>query len=146
MNHFLLQDSYLLGTKGGGYLDPFVKLKYKLNKKNIIGAVAFFPMLTTKVRAHNSINPDTKKPIGTEVDANGNPVYWEGSLGSYFDVGLTHKFSKDIILKSGISYAVISNTKNQMVYGYEDIAEKQLYDLGNNVYGWVMLIVKPHFF
>jgi hypothetical protein len=136
----------MLGTKGGGYLDPFVKVKYKLNKKNIINAGAFFPMLMTKVRAHNSINPVTKKPTGAEVDANGNPVYWDGSLGSYFDVGITHKFKKDIILKSGISYAVISDTKNQLVYGYEDAATEQLYDLGSNIYGWVMLIVKPNFF
>jgi hypothetical protein len=103
-------------------------------------------MLTTKVRAHTSINPETKKPAGAEVDVNGNPVYWDDILGSYLDLGYTHKFSKQIILKSGITYAIISDTKNQMVYGYEDAATKQLYDLGNSMYGWVMLVVKPNFF
>lgn len=146
INHFLVQDSYLLGTKGGGYLDPYVKVNYKLSKKNSITAGAFFPMLTTKVRAHTSINPETKKPAGAEVDENGNSVYWDGSLGSYFDFGFTHKFSKEIVLKTGLTYGIISETKNQMVYGYEDAATKQLYDLGNSMYGWIMLIVKPNFF
>jgi hypothetical protein len=146
MNHLLVQDSYMFGTKGGGYLDPFLKVNYKFNKKNIINVVAFFPVLTSKVRAHTGIDPVANKPIGAEVDASGNPVYWKGSLGNYFDLAFTHKLSKDIFLKSGISYAAVSDIKNQMVYGYEDDSLKQKYDLGNSIYGWFMLVIKPHFF
>jgi len=31
-----------------------------------------------------------------------------------------HKFSKEIILKSGFSYAMITDTKNHMMFGYKD--------------------------
>ncbi len=146
MNHFIVQDSYLLGTKGGGYIDPYLKVKYKVNKKSTIAATAFNPILSTKVRAHNSINPTTNKPSGAEVDVNGLPVYWEGSLGQYVDVNFTHKFNKEIVLKVGVSYANVSDIKNQMVFGYRDAAEKKLHKLGANYFGWVVLSVRPTFF
>jgi len=104
------------------------------------------PMLTTDVRAHTIISPATGKPIGPEFDGSGNPVYWKGNLGNYIDLGYTHKFSKEIILKAGFSYATISDMKNQMVYGYQNVPSKQLFGLGSNFFGWTMLIVKPNFF
>lgn len=146
INHFIIQDSYLIGTKGGGYFDPYLKLRYKLNKANIIEASAYAPMLTTKVKAHTSINPLTKKPAGAETDENGNPIYWEGGLEQSFDVSYTLKISKEIIIKSGFSYAIVSDIKNQMVYGYADAANKELYELGQNYFAWAMLIIKPNFF
>ncbi len=146
MNHFIIQDSYLVGTKGGGYFDPYIKAKYNINKKNIIEAGFYMPSLTTKVRAHTGINPDTNKPIGSELDENGNPVYWKGGLGHYLDILYTHKASKDIILKAGLSYGQISDIKNQMAYGYSDITTKTLHEVDPNYFGWVMLIVKPQFF
>ncbi|HKK67137.1 MAG TPA: hypothetical protein VJ946_02955, partial [Bacteroidales bacterium] len=108
-------------------------------------ASVYFPSLTTNVIAHTSIDPSTATPSGMETDDNGDPVYWKGSLGTYFDMGITHKFSKEVILKSGLSFGVPSDIKNQMVYGYEDVAGKELYDLGTNYFGWVMLVVKPTF-
>jgi len=146
MNHFLVQDSYSVGTKGGGYFDPYIKLSYKLNKKNIVNTTAFFPMLSTKVKAHTSIDRTSGKPSGLETDANGGQIYWTGSLGNYFDIDFTHKFNKDVILKTGFSYGLVSDTKNQMAFGYADVTNKTLNDLGNQYFGWVMLIVKPTFF
>jgi len=146
INHFLIQDSWKVGTKGGGYMDPYIKVKYKLNKKNIVNFAFFMPMLTTDVRAHTSIV--NGKPSGSEVDENGKPVYWNGSLGNYIDLGYTHKFSKEVILKLGFSYAMVSDIKNQMVYGYDASAAepRTLNKLGQNYFGWAMIIVKPHFF
>ncbi len=146
MNHFIIQDSYLVGTKGGGYFDPYVKAKYIINKKNSLETAFYLPSLTTKVAAHTGINPDTNKPMGAEVDGNGNQVYWKGGLGHYLDILYTHKASKEIILKAGLSYGQISDIKNQMAHGYEDAASKTLHELDPNYFGWVMLIVKPQFF
>ena len=145
INHFIVQDSYRTGTKGGGYFDPYFKVNYKLNKKNIIDLTYFMPVLSTNVKAHTGIDQDTKKPVGAEIDHEGNPVYWKGNLGSYFDLGFTHKFDNEIILKTGFSYALPSDIKNQMVYGYADGNSRQLHELGNNYFGWMMLIVKPKF-
>lgn len=146
MNHFLLQDSYSVGTKDGGYFDPYLKLKYSPNKKSSIQASWYMPTLTTNVAAHTDINPSTNKPSGKELDANGNQVYWKGNLGNYFDLQFIHKYSKTVMLKAGLSYAIVSDIKNQMVYGYEDVQLKQLHDLGQNYFGWVMIVVKPRFF
>ena len=145
MNHFLVQNSSLVGTKGGGYFDPYLKVKYKVSKKTILDFAFYAPMLTTKVAAHKGFDPETGKPV-PEMDNNGDPVYWEGGLGNYFDLNWTQKFSKEIILKSGFSYGIISDTKNQMVYGYKDAANNELHDLGQNYFFYTMLIVKPSFF
>lgn len=146
MNHFLLQDSYLTGTKGGGYANPYLKINYKLNTKSVITLGYYMPYLTSKVTAHTSINPLTNKPSGIETDASGNMVYWKGNLGKYVDLGWTQKFSKEISLKTGFSYAMISDIKNQMAFGYKDAASKELYDSSQNFYFWAMLIIKPNFF
>ncbi|MBK3516057.1 alginate export family protein [Carboxylicivirga marina] len=145
MNHFVFQESYKLGTKSGGYFDPFIKAKYRYSKKGFVEAAFFFPYLTTDVRAHATIDPITQKPKGGEVDENGNPVYWKGNLGRYFDVKTVYQLSPDINLKAGFSYGIVSDIKNQMVYGYKDAASKELHDMGNNYFGWIMLTVKPKF-
>lgn len=145
INHFLIQDSYKTGTKGGGYFNPYLTVNYRTSSATAFNASVYFPALTTKVSAHTSIDPDSGKPAGRETDVNGNPIYWEGSLGNYIDVGITHKFNKDIILKSGFSLGMPSDIKNQMVYGYKDVASKELYELGTNYFGWIMLVVKPDF-
>jgi hypothetical protein len=146
MNHFVIQDSYLVGTKGGGYFDPFVKVRYKWDAKNMVEAGAFFPYLTTKVKSHTTIDPVTGKPSGTELGENGNTVYWKGSLGRYIDLAYIHKVNKEIIFKAGMSYGGVSDLKNQMAFGYEDVNSKKLYDMADQYFGWVMLIVKPTFF
>jgi len=146
LNHFIIQDSYAVGTKGGGYFDPYVKAKYNFDKNNTIEAGLFVPMLTTKVKAHTSIDPETNKPSGTELDENGNIVYWDGNLGTYLDLSFTHKFSKEIILKAGASFGTVSDAKNQMVYGYKNVEAKELHDMALNTSGWVMLLIKPNFF
>ncbi|MEN8225440.1 MAG: alginate export family protein [Bacteroidota bacterium] len=145
INYFLVQDNYKIGTKGGGYFDPNLKVNYKFTPKDILQFAFYAPMLTTKVAAHSGFDPETKKPVA-EFDENGDPVYWEGSMGNHIDLEYTRKFSKEVILKVGASYAMVSDTKNQMVYGYQDQANKALYDLGNNYFVYTMLIVKPQFF
>ncbi|MEN8115521.1 MAG: alginate export family protein [Bacteroidota bacterium] len=142
INYFLVQDSYKIGTKGGGYFDPFFKVKYKASKKDIIDFAVFNPILTTKVAAHTGFDPISKKPV-TELDG-GNPVYWKGGLGTHIDLDYTRKISKEITLKTGVSYAMVSDIKNQMVYGYK--SGEQLNDLGQNYFVYTMLIVKPNFF
>lgn len=146
MNHFIIQESYVLGTKSGGYLDPYFKSKFFINKQNIIEASIYAPVLTTKVKAHTGIDKSIKKPVGQKLDNNGNPVYWKGSLGQYVDVVYTRKISKEITIKTGMSYGFLSDIKNQMVFGYENPKTKQLHDSGHNYFGWVMLSVKPNFF
>lgn len=146
MNHFSIQDSYLMGTKGGGYLDPYIGAKYKVNKKNIVEMKLFNPMLTTKVRAHSKIDPVSKRPVMPEFDADGNPVYWQGDMGQYVDLNWTHKINKEMVVKAGFSYANISDIKNQMTFGYENVSSKELYDVGSNCFAWVMISIKPSFF
>lgn len=146
MNHFLIQDSYLTGTKGGGYANPYVKLIFKPNSKSIFSLEYFMPYLTTPVTAHVSIDPATNKPSGMETDTDGNTVYWEGNLGNYLDLGWSYKFNKEISLETGLSYAMISDIKNQMVFGYKDAATKELHESNQNFYFWVMLTFKPKFF
>lgn len=145
MNHFIFQDSYKFGTKGGGYVDPFIKAGYSLNKKSKVEASVFMPYLTTAVKAHNRIDEKTQKPAGVETDIDGKPIFWKGSLGTYFDLGYSYQLASDINLKAGFSYALVSDMKNQMVYGYKNAAEKQLHELGQNYFGWVMITVKPVF-
>lgn len=145
MNHFVVQDSHKTGTKGGGYFNPYFTANYRVTPKTNLNAAVYFPSLTTDVTAHTGIDPESGKPVGVEMDENGNPVYWNGSLGTYVDLGMTHKISNDIKLKSGFSIGSPSDLKNQMVNGYEDVSARKLYDEGTNYYGWVMLIVKPSF-
>ncbi|MEN8229353.1 MAG: alginate export family protein [Bacteroidota bacterium] len=145
LNYFLIQDSYKIGTKGGGYMNPFFKVRFQASKKDIFDFTLHNPMLTTHVAAHTGFDPDTKIPIA-EIDADGNPVYWKGNLGNHIDLDYTRKISKEVIFKIGASYALISDIKNQMVYGYEDPAGQELNDLGQNYFVYTMLIVKPNFF
>lgn len=145
MNPFLVQDSYKIGTKGGGYFDPYLNANYKFSNKTIIDFTFYAPVLTTKVLAHTGFDPESGSPIA-ETNNSGDPVYWDGSLGNYIDIGLTQKFSKDIILKAGVSYGMASDIKNQMVYGYKNAENKELYELGQNYFVFSMLIVKPELF
>ncbi|MEN8201365.1 MAG: alginate export family protein [Bacteroidota bacterium] len=146
LNYFLIQDSYKIGTKGGGYMNPFFKVRFKASKKDIIDFALHNPMLTTHVAAHTGFDPPTKNPI-PEMDQEGNPVYWKGSLGNHIDLDYTRKISKEVIFKIGASYAVVSDIKNQMVYGYNgDPANQELSNLGQNYFVYTMLIVKPNFF
>ncbi len=146
MNHFIIQDSFLTGTKGGGYANPYININYELNNNNLINLTYHMPILTTPVTAHVNINPETRKPVGMETNSQGDIVYWKGNLGNYIDIGLTRKFSNDISLKSGFSYALISDIKNQMVFGYKNETTKELYNTNQNFYFWTILTIKPVFF
>lgn len=145
LNHFIIQDSYKTGTKGGGYFDPYVRFSFKPGKKNSFALTWWSPRLTTNVPAHNSIDPVSGLPAGLETNNAGNQVYWKGNLGNYVDLGFTQRINPDVVLKTGFSVGSISDLKNQMVFGYKDVANKQLFEKGTNYLGWVMLIVKPNF-
>jgi hypothetical protein len=145
MNHFIIQDSYKTGTKGGGYFDPYLRFSFKPGKKNSLTVTWWSPYLTTDVPAHNSIDPVSGLPSETETNAAGNTVYWNGNLGDYIDVGFTQRINPDVVLKSGFSVGSISDIKNQMVFGYQNVEANKLFETGTNYIGWVMLIVKPNF-
>jgi hypothetical protein len=146
LNHFIQQDSYKTGTKGGGFLAPFLRFNFKPGKKNSLEITWWSPRLTTHVPAHNSIDKESGLPAGLETNPDGSPVYWKGPLGNYVDIGFMQRINPDVVLRTGFSVGSISDIKNQMVFGYEDVAGKQLFDKGVNYLGWVMLIVKPNFF
>jgi len=146
INHFIMQDSYKTGTKGGGYFDPYLRFNIKPGKKNALDVTWWSPVLTTNVPAHTSIDEATGLPGGPETDSNGNMVYWKGGLGNYIDLGFTQRINPDIVLKTGFSFGVISDIKNQMVFGYKNTTNKELFKPGPNYLGWGMLIVKPNFF
>jgi hypothetical protein len=145
MNQFVVQDSYKTGTKGGGFFNPYFTMAYQVTPETRLNAAVYFPSLTTDVTAHTGIDPDTGKPAGVETNENGQPVYWHGGLGTYVDLGLMHSISKGMKLKSGFSVGDPSDIKNQMVHGYQEAADRQLYETGTHYFGWVMLIVKPSF-
>ncbi|WP_073170519.1 alginate export family protein [Tangfeifania diversioriginum] len=146
VNHFIMQDSYKTGTKGGGYFDPYLRFSFKPGKKNALDVTWWSPVLTTNVPAHTFIDEATGLPAGTETDNNGNTVYWKGGLGNYIDLGFTQRINPDIVLKTGFSFGTISDIKNQMVFGYKNTSDQELFEPGANYLGWVMLIVKPNFF
>lgn len=125
LNHFIIQTSGKIGTKSGGYMDPYLKLSIMPKSGRVIDINAFMPMLAT--------------PVLKEVDANGENVYYDNALGTYVDVSYTHKFAKNIIFKVGGSYGLPSDTKIHMVYGGSP-------DMGQNYFCYTMLIIKPKFF
>lgn len=122
---FINQTSDKVGTKSGGYADPFVKFNIMPKPGRIINISAFMPMLTTSV---------TK-----EVDDNGDNVYYDAALGTYVDLNYTHKFAKNIIFMIGGSYGMPSATKIHMVFNGEP-------DMGQNFFCYTMLVIKPKFF
>ncbi|MBN2662586.1 MAG: alginate export family protein [Bacteroidales bacterium] len=125
INYFLNQTSGKVGTKSGGFMDPFVKIGITPKPGRMFNLNVFMPMLSTNV---------TK-----EVDANGGNVYYDAALGTSFDVSYTHKFAPNIIFKIGGSYAMPSDTKVHMVYGSNP-------DMGKNYFCYTMLIINPKFF
>ncbi len=145
MNHFILQDSYKIGTKGGGYIDPYIRMNFKPGEKSTLELTWYSPLLSTHVPAHNSIDQDTGLPGETETDDQGNTVFWKGSLGNYIDLGYTRRIHSDVVVKTGFSLGEVSEIKNQMIYGYRDGTDAELYEMGINYFGWVMLIVTPEF-
>lgn len=145
LNHYILQNSYKVGTKEGGYFDPFVRFNFKPGKKNTFEITLWSPRLITHVQAHNSVDPATGLPEGLEINPDGSTAYWKGNLGNYVDFNFTQRIHSDVVLRAGFSAGTISDIKNQMVFGYKDVANKQLYETGTNYLGWVMLIVKPGF-
>ncbi len=131
INYFIDGESGTFGTKGGGLLDPYFKLDFSPAKKNLISLTVWQPMLATNVSYTNN---------------EGNIAYYDSSLGTNIDLSYTHKFSKSIILKILGSYAMVSDTKNHMVYGYSKQASGSLNELGHNYSIFTMLIIKPSFY
>lgn len=143
MNHFKVQEHYKDGTKSGGYFDPYLKLGYKIGENTKADLAVFFPVLWTDVTAHTGFDILSGDPV-TEIDGSGNPVFWKGLLSNNIDLGLVHNFSPGVQVKLGFTWSIISDMKNQMVYGYD--AGGELFELGANYFGWLMLTVKPSFF
>ncbi len=132
ISHFVMQSSSKFGTKGAGYMDPYLKVNFKTSEKGKIDFAVWMPMLGSKTYL-------------SDKDADGNKIYKTGSLGQYIDLGYMYKFSEDVSLYTSFSYAIISDLKNQMVYGYENTANKELYKLGQNYFIYTMLTITPKF-
>jgi hypothetical protein len=128
MNYYINSTS----TKGGGFFDPFVKLNIKTNKKGTFGINVWLPQTYTQVYK--------------ELNTNLERVYYEKGLGYNFDLSYTHKFSQTTMCKVGMSYAVISDTKNHMTYGYKDVTNQTLHTLGQNYFFYTMLSVNLNYF
>lgn len=129
---FVVPTSGTKGTKGGGLLDPYLKINLMPKKGRVINFSAWMPMLATNVMK------------GT--DTNGDPIYYDDKgLGYAFDLGYTHKFAPNVIFKIGGSYAIASDTKNHMTFG-NNPATGDLFNLGQNYFVYTMLVIKPTFF
>ena len=134
INYFIKPNTGALGTKGGGLMAPYLYLKYKVSKKSMVDLKVWFP--------------STANNVYKGMDSEGNRAYYDKPLGTNFDLHFFHKFSKEVIWKSGFTYAMVSDTKNHMVYGYNANASEPntLHELGHNYLFWTMIIVKPTFF
>ena len=131
INYFINGTSGIFGTKGGGLLDPYLKIDFSPAKGKKISLTLWQPMLATNV---------------AYTDYESNTAYYEKPLGTNIDLSYTHKFSKFVIFKILGSYAIVSDTKNHMVYGYSNSSDGSLNELGNNYSIFTMLIIKPSFY
>jgi len=131
INQFISVGSSTFGTKSGGLLDPYLAINFSPAKGKTIMFKVWQPMLATNV---------------AYTDNTGNTAYYDKSLGTNFDLVYIHKFSKSVIFKVIASYAMLSDTKNHMVFGYADPVAGTLKELGHNYSVFTMLIIKPNFF
>lgn len=118
MNQYLVPGS----TGNGGLIDIYPKLAYHFTPKSTISATYHFFSLATKID-----------------EPGGNLTLLEGSLGGELDMIYAHKFSKEIVLSTGLS-----------VYNTNDTFAKMKAILPDNiktpVWGWLMLTFKPTLF
>lgn len=111
---------------GGGLVDFYLKISHKLTKKSIISTKIFYNQLQNNILAAND----------------NNKTYYDKSLGYTIDLNYLYKFSKDVKLKFGFSYALPSDTFIRMQNITDNNGD---FKTGNNYFGWVMLIVSPKF-
>lgn len=116
LNWFLLPKH----TKSGGLMNPFFKVKYKLNKKNIISATFL---------NFNLVNDVAK------LDGSGN---YDSALGNELDLGYTYKITKGVACKLGYRIGMPSETLEQF---------KGLEPGDSTTPSWlsVMFVFKPKF-
>ena len=88
-------------TMNGGLMDPYLRTKFKINKKNSIQFNMFLPMLATNV--------NTKR-----LDASGNPVLFDKFLGVGADLCYFRNISKDVKFKIAASFFNMSNSYREM--------------------------------
>ncbi len=116
LNHFVIMSKH---TKGGGLVDIYPNITYKMNKSTILKA--FYHLYSLE---------------GEVADPNGG--YYDKSLGSAIDFMYIQKVNKEINLKAGFSYSMPSETLE--TFKSASGTEKSPY------WGWIMLTVKPTFF
>jgi hypothetical protein len=124
INQIILNDKHL---KGGGLVNSYIKMKYKVSKKTTLMAALHNNRLATNVMAVN--DPANE--------------YYDKDLGTNIDLELTSAIKKDIQLKIGGSYAVPSDSFIRMSNVQDSNGN---FDSGDNYYLWAMLTVKPTFF
>jgi len=116
LNHFVIMSKH---TKGGGLVDIYPNLTYKMNKKTTLKAYYHLYSLQGEVA-----NPDGG--------------YYDKSLGSAIDFMYIQKVNKEINIKAGFSYSMPSETLEMFKTGETET--------DTPYWGWLMLTVKPTFF
>lgn len=116
LNHFVIMSKH---TKGGGLVDIYPNITYKMNKSTIFKAFYHLYSLQADV-------------------ANGQGGYYDKSLGSALDFMYIQKINKEINLRAGFSYSMPSET----LENFKGAAGTDK----TPFWGWMMLTVKPTFF
>jgi hypothetical protein len=114
MDWFVIPKSSL----NGGLMDMAFNLSYKINRKDILQFDYNYVSLATNVKK-------------------GNTIYDKCNLASMIDLTYIRKIDKDILWRSGFSYAMPSDNFLEM---------KGITDPGTDYYFYTMLIIKPTLF
>ncbi len=126
------------GTYSAGLMDPYVRVKYKMSKKNWVGLDVFLPMLANDVYSNRYTDDDPTK----------DRIIYEKSLGTNIDITFGHNISPEVKIVGGFTYAMISDS-------YKEMKDLRIYDATNKTWedksgqqyvGYLMLIVTPKFF
>jgi len=120
--------------KNGGMMDPYFKVNYKLNKKGMLKLGVFLPMLATNVK--------TKRK-----DDAGEAILFDKGLGQNIDLAYIHKFSKEVKIRVGASYFMMSDTFKEMKgMKVSDQINATNNESGQQYFAYIMLTIKPRFF
>jgi hypothetical protein len=113
-----------LNSLGGGLIDIFPNLNWKISENNEIIVKHHFISLHSPV-----IDPVTSGPS----------TYLDKSLGSEMDLTYNRRFSKDLNMRVGVSY-YFANRSSEIVQGMPEGSSTEPY------WVYVMLTYKPVFF
>ena len=88
-------------SKNGGLIDPYLRLGYKLNNKSTLHMNFFIPMLATNVKT-------------ARLDANGDAILYDKTLGYALDMGYSRKISKDVKISVNGAFFHLTDSYREM--------------------------------